>query len=190
MKVLCGMALRQTTGLVESLFCLIGLDWDVPDFGSLSRRRRTLAVNIPHRGSQGLLDLLIDSTGIKVEGEGEWNAQARRHQTPCMAQDHIGIDEKTPTASVRPRSQTHVRTARRGGAVPPVGLHPSFVTALPRRLILIDAESHPVCRAAIAERGAAAVIPPRKDAKPWKTVTAGATVRNEALRLKHLGSVV
>lgn len=71
MKVLFGMALRQTTGFVESLLRLIGLGWDVPDFSTLSRRQKTLAVNIPHRGSQGPLHLLIDSTGIKVEGEGE-----------------------------------------------------------------------------------------------------------------------
>ena len=75
------MALRQTTGCVESLLCLIGLDWDVPDFSTLSRRQKALAVNIPYRGAQGPLHLLIpsrglranhcravDSTGIKVEG--------------------------------------------------------------------------------------------------------------------------
>ncbi len=89
MKVLFGMALRQTTGFVESLLRLIGLDWEVPDFSTLSRRQKTLKVNIPYRGSQGPLHLLIDieqvratgssepARGIKVEGEGEWNA--RKH---------------------------------------------------------------------------------------------------------------
>jgi hypothetical protein len=77
MKVLFGMALRQTTGFVESLLRLAGLDWTVPDFSTLSRRQKTLAVNIPYRGTTGPLHLLIDSTGIKVEGEGEWNA--RKH---------------------------------------------------------------------------------------------------------------
>ena len=44
------------------------------------------------------------------------------------------------------------------------------------------------CHDAIADRGAAAVIPPRKNAKPWKAITAGAVARNEALRAsKHLG---
>jgi hypothetical protein len=38
MKVVFGMALRQTTGCVESLLRLIGLDWAVPDFSTLSRR--------------------------------------------------------------------------------------------------------------------------------------------------------
>ena len=102
MKVLFGMALRQTTGFVESLLQLIGLDWDVPDFSTLSRRQKTLAVSIPYRGSQGALHLLIDSTGIKVEGEGEWTeegqqtvrgtvcptkAQAWRSQALRLAQD-------------------------------------------------------------------------------------------------------
>ena len=53
LKVLFGMALRQTTGFVESLLSLSGLDWDVPDFSTLSRRQKTLAVNIQHRAAQG-----------------------------------------------------------------------------------------------------------------------------------------
>jgi hypothetical protein len=70
MKVLFGMALCQTTGFAYSPLRLIGLNWAVPDFGTLSRRQTTLAVNIPYRGSNGPVHLLIDSTGIKVEGEG------------------------------------------------------------------------------------------------------------------------
>jgi hypothetical protein len=64
MKVLFGMALRQTTGFVESLLRLIGLNWVVPDFSTLSRRQKTLAVNIPYRGSNGPLHLLIPSRDI------------------------------------------------------------------------------------------------------------------------------
>ena len=45
MKVLFGMALRQTTGFVESLLGLIELDWAVPNFSTLSRRQKTLKVN-------------------------------------------------------------------------------------------------------------------------------------------------
>ena len=83
MKVLFGMALRQTTGFVESLLRLVGLNWTVPDFSTLSRRQKTLAVNIPYRGSKGPLHLLIDSTGIKVEGEGcEGTVAAVRPRKP------------------------------------------------------------------------------------------------------------
>ena len=95
MKVPIGMALRQTTGFVESLLRLTGLDWTVPDFSTLSRRQKTLAVNIPYRGSKGPLHLLIDSTGIKVEGEGEWHA--RKHGGPkqrVVRERHLVIGEE------------------------------------------------------------------------------------------------
>ena len=96
MKVLFGMALRQTTGFGESLLRLVGLDWTVPDFSTLSRRQKTLAVNIPYRGSQGQLHLLIDSTGIKVQGEGEWHA--RKHggaKRRVWRKIQLGTDEET-----------------------------------------------------------------------------------------------
>lgn len=68
MKALFGMALRQTTGFVKSLLRLVGLDWSMPDFSTLSRRQKTLAVSIRYSGSKGPLNLLIDSTVIKAEG--------------------------------------------------------------------------------------------------------------------------
>lgn len=49
MKVLFGMALRQTNGFIESLLRLIGLDWAASDFSTLSRRQKPLKVNIPYR---------------------------------------------------------------------------------------------------------------------------------------------
>jgi hypothetical protein len=94
--VLFGMAMRQTTGFVESLWRVIGLDWAVPDFSTLSRRQKTLKVNIPDRGSEGPLHLLVDSTGIKFEGEGAWNA--RKHggtKRRVWRKIHIGIEEKS-----------------------------------------------------------------------------------------------
>jgi hypothetical protein len=50
MKVLFGMALSKTTGFVESLLLLGGLDWGVPNFSTLSRRQKALQVNIPYLG--------------------------------------------------------------------------------------------------------------------------------------------
>ena len=47
------------------------------------------------------------------------------------------------------------------------------------------------CHDAIAARSAAAIIPVRKNAKPWKKTTAGAAARNEILRTtKHLGRTI
>ena len=185
MKVLFGMALRQTTGFVESLLRLISLDWDVPDFSTLSRRQKTLAVNIPHRGSQGPLQLLIDSTGIKVEGEGEWNA--RKHggaKRRVWRKVHLGIDEET--LEIR---AVEVTSSDIGDAPILPELLAQISTDQDIASVTADgAYDTRKCHDAIADRGAVAIIPPRKNAKPWKADTAGAAARNEALRAsKYLG---
>lgn len=64
MKVLFGMALRQTTGFVESLLQLAGLDWTVPDFSPQSPPPQDLGCEDPVRGSRGPLHLLIPSRDI------------------------------------------------------------------------------------------------------------------------------
>jgi hypothetical protein len=197
MKVLFGMALRQTTGFVESLLRLVGLDWTVPDFSTLSRRQKTLAVNIPYRGSKGPLHLLIDSTGIKIEGEGEWHA--RKHGGPkrrVWRKIHLGIDEETLEIRAVEITGSHI------GDAPVL---PDLLKQIPAHeqigsVTADGAYDTRKCHDAIADRGAHAVIPPRKNAKPWKTVTAGALAivlgpmadngspRNEALRAsKYLG---
>ena len=188
MKVLFGMALRQTTGFVESLLRLIGLDWAVPDFSTLSRRQKTLKVNIPYRGSDGPLHLLIDSTGIKVEGEGEWNA--RKHggsKRRVWRKIHIGIDEKSLEIRAAEFTTSDV------GDAP---MLPELLDLIPleQEIATVTADGAfdtRKCHDAIAARGAAAIIPPRKNAKPWKPDTPGAVARNEALRAsKRLGRTI
>ena len=75
LKVLFRLALRQARGLVSSLLKLLELDWPVPCFSTVSRRQATLAVKIPVRRQTGPLHLLVDSTGIKICGEGEWKVK-------------------------------------------------------------------------------------------------------------------
>jgi len=192
MKVLFGMALRQTTGFVESLLRLIDLDWDVPDFSTLSRRQKTLKVNILYRGSGGPLHLLIDSTGIKVEGEGEWNA--RKHggtKRRVWRKIHIGIDEQTLEIRVAELTTSDVCDAPMlpelldqippdqeiaSVTAPSRGLHANH------RRATDGAFDTRKCHDAIVARGAAAIVPPRKNAKPWKPDTPGAIARTEALR--------
>jgi hypothetical protein len=65
--------------MVESLLRLVrlvSLDWSVPDFSTVCRRQKTLRVQLPYRASTTALDLLVDSTGIKFLGEGEWKRKA------------------------------------------------------------------------------------------------------------------
>lgn len=88
--------MRQTTGVVENLLRLAGLNWPVPDFRTLCRRSSGRIVQIPYRPSTGALHLLIDSTGIKAAGVGDWSARkhgaSRRRQRRKV---HLGIDADT-----------------------------------------------------------------------------------------------
>ncbi len=188
MKVLFGMPLRQTTGFVQSLLRLVGLDWTVPDFSTLCRRQRKLNVSIPYRGGAGPLNLLVDSTGIKAEGEGEWNA--RKHGGPkrrLWRKIHIGIDEET--LEVRAVEVT-------GSNIGDAPILPDLLDQIPAgeeigSVTADGAYDTRKCHEAIAARNAAAVIPPRKNAKPWKPTSPGAMARNEALRSsKYLGRAI
>jgi len=179
LKVVFGMALRQTTGFVASLLNLAGLDWSVPDFSTLSRRQKTLAVSISCRKSSEPLHLLIDSTGIKVEGDGEWHARkhgpSKRRQWRKL---HIAVNEET--LEIRAVEVT-------GAGVGDAPMLPELLSQISpdEDIATVTADGAydtRKCHDIIAKRGAAAIIPPRKNAKPWKPDTEGAIVRNEALR--------
>jgi Transposase DDE domain len=64
--------LRQTEGLIGSILQLLGLDLAVPDHSTLSRRAETLEVPQPCPSSRGPIHLLVDSTGLRLSGPGEW----------------------------------------------------------------------------------------------------------------------
>ena len=98
-KVLFKLPLRQTTGMVSSLLKMASLDWAVPDYTTLCRRQRTLAVQIPYRRADGPLNLLVDSTGIKFLGDGEW--QVRKHSGP---QERTSVERGLPRRNRQKRN--------------------------------------------------------------------------------------
>ena len=58
--------------MVQSLLQLAKLDWPVPDFSTVCRRHKTLQTQLSYQPSASPLNLLVDSTGIKFLGEGQW----------------------------------------------------------------------------------------------------------------------
>ena len=70
LKVLFQLPLRAAQGLMGSLIRLAGLGWPVPHYSTLSRRQQGLRVVIPYRRRDEPLHLVVDSTGLKVLGEG------------------------------------------------------------------------------------------------------------------------
>ena len=96
MRVLFGLPLRQTQGFIQSLLDLMGLAVAVPDYSTLSRRQGALAVALPGKRSDQPMHLVVDSTGLKVYGEGEW--KVRQHgwsKRRTWRKLHVGINEAT-----------------------------------------------------------------------------------------------
>ena len=88
------LPLLQTEGFVASLIGLMGLALQTPDHTTLSQRQRS--VQVPHipMGHEGPLHLVIDSTGLKMCGDGEWHSHKHRTSTQSRSwrKLHLAID--------------------------------------------------------------------------------------------------
>ena len=178
-KVLFKLPLRQTAGMVASLLRLAGLDWPVPDYSTLCRRQKTLKVQIPYRRADGPLNLLVDSTGIKFLGDGEWHARkhgpSRRRQWRKV---HLAMD--TATSDIRAVEFT----SSREGDSPTL---PALLEQIPEdeqigSVTADGAYDTRRCHAAILEHGATAIIPIRKNGRLWREDCPAAVARNAILR--------
>ena len=89
------LALRQTEGLIGSLIGLLGLDLPVPDHSTLSRRAETLEIPRSQPGTDPI-HLLVDSTGLKLCGPGEWLIEKHGTKTRrSWRKLHLGVDADT-----------------------------------------------------------------------------------------------
>lgn len=90
------LAGRQTQGLMESLFELMRIELTVPDYSTVSRRLGKLSVSLPIIEGQGVRHVVVDSTGIKVYGEGEWKVRQHGYsKRRTWRKLHLGVDEET-----------------------------------------------------------------------------------------------
>ena len=96
LRKLFGLALRQSVGFVQSLLDPIDVPVSTPDHTTLSRRQKGLRVILPIKPRDQPRDLVVDSTGLKLYGEGEW--KTRQHgwtQRRTWRKLHLGVDPDT-----------------------------------------------------------------------------------------------
>jgi hypothetical protein len=162
-KAIYRLAGRQCQGFLESIFELMGIDLPVPDHSTLSRRIGKLNIELPIVPKAGARHVVVDSTGLKVYGEGEW--KTRQHgvsKRRTWRKLHLGVDEATGEIVAMVVTTNDVADGQ----------------VLEDLLEQIDDEveqvstdgayDHRHCYDEIDARGAKAVIPPRKDAKIWQ----------------------
>jgi len=173
------LALRQTEGLVSSILRLLGLDLAAPDHSTISRRGETLPVSRPPAGSQPV-HLLVDSTGLKLCGPGEWLAEKHSTRTRrSWRKLHIGVDADTGQIIAAELTSNDVDD---GSQVGPLleqiaGPVASFTGdgAYDR-----DDVYREVCR---RHPDAAVIVPPRSSALPSATAETAPTKRDRHLQL-------
>jgi hypothetical protein len=162
LKTLFRLPYRATEGLLKSLMRLCALNLPVPDHTHMSRRAATLEVKIPRRPRKGGTHVVVDSTGLKIFGEGEW--KVRQHgvgKRRTWRKIHLAVDEtekdiigiEVTTADWGDSEVFPDLLAQVGGEVAQVSADGAY-----------DTEG---THAAIAERDAKATIPPRDGAVAW-----------------------
>ena len=187
-KSLFRLSLRMVTGFVQSLIHLCRLDWTAPDYSTICRRQKHIDIAINYQKSSNGLQLLVDSTGLKFLGEGEW--KRKKHQPEYRRQWrklHIGIDAETLQIRAIQLTTNNVSDSQVLG---------DLLDQIPQdeqidSVYTDGAYDTKQCRQVIADRQAHAVIPPRKNAKPWKDTKTSSLERNELLRtVKRLGRTI
>jgi len=163
LRAIYRLPLRQTQGLMLSIVELLGVRLDVMDYSTLSRRSQTLDVALPTFGVGEALHVLVDSSGVKVVGEGEW--QVRQHgvsKRRTWRKLHLGIDGTT---------QQVVAALVTTPDWSDDEILPELLEQITEPIAEVKTDGAydtRSCYRAIWARGARAVIPPRRTAKIWQ----------------------
>lgn len=159
LRAIYGLGLRQAEGFVRSLFQAHGLDLPVPDYTTLSRRSADLTIDLGATASTGRRTLLLDSTGLKVYGEGEWKVRQHGYsKRRTWRKLHLGVDAATREIVA---CETTTNSVSDGAQVEPL------IAAVPEELAAVKADGaydQAAVYQLVASREAEAVIPPRCDA--------------------------
>ena len=151
---------RATYGLVCSLIQLMKLDLPVPHPTILSRRASTLEVTLPLQQNNQPLHVLVDATGLKVYGEGEWKVRQHGYsKRRTWRKLHLAIDARSGDILAA------VATTNDLGDKQVLG---DLLDQVEEKITKVTADGgydYATCYEEIAKRKARAVIPPRRTAK-------------------------
>jgi hypothetical protein len=109
LRALLRLPYRQTEGFGRALVKLMNVDVAIPHHTSLQKRAAKLSITIAIAQPVGPIDLVVDSTGLKVYGEGEWKVKkhgADRHRT--WRKLHLAVDPATHTIVAQSLTESNI----------------------------------------------------------------------------------
>lgn len=155
---------RAAEGFVRSLFALLKVSLCVPDHTTLSRRGKTLKVKLPKKAS-GHLDIVMDSTGLKIYGEGEWKIRTHgKSKRRTWRKLHLGVDAES--GEIQAAELTEAKVSDDSMVAPLLEQIDQPIDSLAadgaydKRKVYDSLNKH--------APNAKALIPPRKNARIWQ----------------------
>ncbi len=162
-QAIYSLAGRQTQGFLQSIFELMKIALTVPDHSTLSRRRRGLKVTLPIQDWSKPRHLVVDSTGAKVYGEGEW--KVRQHgvsKRRTWLKLHLCVDEATLEIVSAVASTNDISDAE---------VLADLLQDVPGKIEQVSADGaydQRKCYDTLNQHKGKAAIPPRKGARIWQ----------------------
>ena len=132
LRLVFHLALRQVEGFTRSVLRLLGLQIAVPDHSTLSRRGRGFAGRQPRAVRHDRpVHVVLDSTGLQVFGQGEWDAEKHGRKPRRWRKLHLAVDAETGEIVA------HVLTDKDGGDITQV---PALLATVEGRIASVIAD--------------------------------------------------
>ncbi len=173
------LSLRAAQGFLSSVMELMRLTLPVPDYSTVSRRQGTLQVRESLASRSGPCHVVINATGLRVYGAGEWRVRKHRvSRRRTWRKLHLGIDETTKEIVAVEVSESRVHDSQ------PL---PALLEQIPDPIYQVSGDGAydtKKCYEAVLWRGATPVFAPRRTAQscPTEDPTGWRAARNHVLQ--------
>lgn len=179
-KGIFSLSLRATEGFLNSIFELMAIEIKSPDYTCISKRAKSVDVVYRMPASGPVMHLAIDSTGLKVFGEGEWKVKKHgAEKRRVWRKLHLAVDTHTHQIVSAQVSLVSVGDSE---------VLPTLLKPLRRRIEAVSGDGAydtKQCYEEVAKKHAKAIFPPRSNAALW----ADGHPRNEAVKCLKAGKL-
>lgn len=164
LKAVYRLPYRQTVGFGQSLMDLLDADVRVPDYTTLCKRSADLEVSLPTSNAAEPKHIVVDSTGLKIYGEGEWKVRQHGYsKRRTWRKLHLSVDQNTHEIQALVLTEAGVDDAEAGKQL--VDDTPGEIEQVSGDGSYDKAKFYDACTARRVKR---ITIPPRRDAKIWQ----------------------
>lgn len=163
LKGVFGLPLRALEGFINSIFQLMDVPLNSPGYSCISKRAQTVEIKYRNPCRGAITHLVVDATGLKVYGEGEWKMRKHgKEKRRTWRKLHLAIDAATHEVIAAEVSVVNVADNE---------VLPTLINPLRRVIKQVSADGAydtKACYKLLKRKGCKPTIPPRKNAGYWE----------------------